>query len=191
MSRVLKVPDEKFRDKIHKNLKTNLSTIRRELGEDAAAYWDEDTLNNLLAIEFEKISGPMVVSDKDDRLEQKMRELRARMMNDEWLHRKGKRRVTGRDIKIREGINIHRRVHKAPGGLIRADFEVIGGKFGVVSISGDFFCYPDDAIGWLEAELEGHATDDIGPVIETFCSKNGIETPGIDVAEWVKVLTGN
>jgi lipoate-protein ligase A len=32
MSRVLKVPDEKFRDKVHQTIKANLTTIRRELG---------------------------------------------------------------------------------------------------------------------------------------------------------------
>jgi len=190
MSRVLKVPDEKFRDKIHKTLRENLSTIRRELGEDTAEYLDEDTLNNLLVTEFEKILGPLEASNKDDRLERKMRELSARMMKDEWLYRKGKRRVSGRDVKIRDGINIRHRVHKSPGGLIRADFEVIEGKFGVVSISGDFFCYPGDAIGWLESELEGHTTDGIAQVIGTFYTKYGIETPGIDVAVWVKVFTG-
>ena len=36
MARVLKVPDEKFRDKIHKTLEENLSTIIRELGPEAA-----------------------------------------------------------------------------------------------------------------------------------------------------------
>jgi lipoate-protein ligase A len=32
MARVLKVPDEKFRDKVYKSIRENLSTIKRELG---------------------------------------------------------------------------------------------------------------------------------------------------------------
>jgi len=58
MSKVLKVPDEKFRDKIHKTLKENLTTIRRELGEKEASRWDEKTLNGFMAEEFQKILGP-------------------------------------------------------------------------------------------------------------------------------------
>ena len=55
MARILKVPDEKFRDKVHKTLTENLSTIRRELGKARAERWGETELNALLAEEYDKI----------------------------------------------------------------------------------------------------------------------------------------
>jgi lipoate---protein ligase len=189
MSRVLRVPDEKFRDKVHKTLRDNLSTIRRELGEEKASPWDETTLNNLMAKEFEKILGPLSASDMDKELEQKMDDLRARMMNDAWLFQKGKKRTKGRDIKIRQGTNLTHKVHKAPGGLIRADIEVIEGKLGSVSLSGDFFCYPAEAIDWLESGLNGIHFDDVGTFLDSFYKEKGIETPGITIKDWLKVLT--
>ena len=54
MSKVLKIPDEKFRDKIKKTIEDNLSTIRRELGVTESDHWDEQTLNNMMAEEFRK-----------------------------------------------------------------------------------------------------------------------------------------
>ena len=189
MSRVLRVPDEKFRDKVHKTLRDNLSTIRRELGEEKASKWDETTLNHLMAKEFEKVLGPLSASDMDRELEQNMDDLRARMMNDAWLFQKGKKWTKGRDIKIRQGTNLRHKVHKAPGGLIRADIEVIEGMLGRVSLSGDFFCYPAEAIDWLESGLNGIRFDDVETFLDSFYKEKRIETPGIKIEDWLKVLT--
>ena len=189
MSRVLRVPDEKFRDKVHKTLRDNLSTIRRELGEEKASKWDETTLNHLMAKEFEKVLGPLSASDMDRELEQNMDDLRARMMNDAWLFQKGKKWTKGRDIKIRQGTNLRHKVHKAPGGLIRADIEVIEGMLGRVSLSGDFFCYPAEVIDWLESGLNGIRFDDVETFLDSFYKEKRIETPGIKIEDWLKVLT--
>jgi lipoate-protein ligase A len=187
MVRVLKVPDEKFRDKVYKTLVENLSTIYRELGEDAAAQWDEATLNALMVEEFSKLLGPMEPHEKDAELQGKINELGKRMMTDAWLYQKGKK-VLGRDVKIRSGTHVIRKVHKAPGGLIRADFELGEGEFITVSLSGDFFCFPEEAVGWLEAKLEGQAVQDARELVAALYSEKDIETPGIEVEDWMHVL---
>jgi len=188
MSRVLKVPDEKFRDKVHKTLMENLSTIRRELGEERAKEWNEATLNTFMAEEFEKLIGPMQLSEKDKALQAKIDELGERMMSDAWLYQKGKT-VSGRDVKIRAGIKVVQKLHKAPGGLIRADFELKEGKFKNVSISGDFFCFPEEAISLLESRLEGRPTEEVRTVLNRFYSEEGIQSPGIGIDDWMRVLT--
>ncbi len=76
MARVLKVPDEKFRDKVHKTLKENLSTIRRELGAEQADAWTDQRLNRLLVEEFEKLLGPLAPQGVDSELRAKADELR-------------------------------------------------------------------------------------------------------------------
>jgi len=187
MARVLKVPDEKFRDKIHKTLTENLSTIRRELGKEAAGQWDEQTLNAMMAEEFGKLLGPMEPHKKDAELQEKINEIGNRMITDAWLFQKG-RKVSGRDVKIRSGINVIHKIHKAPGGLIRADFEVEEGRFSTVSLSGDFFCFPEEAVVWLENRLEGQALKDARKLIAALYSEKGIETPGIGVDDWMQVL---
>lgn len=187
MARVLKVPHEKFRDKIYKTLMENVSTIRRELGEEAAGQWDEEILNAMMAEEFGKLLGPMESHKKDAELGAKINEIGNRMMGDAWLYQKGKK-VSGRDVKIRSGINVIQKIHKAPGGLIRADFEVAEGRFSTVSLSGDFFCFPEEAIVWLESRLEGEPVQDARKRIASLYSEKGIETPGIDVDDWMEVL---
>jgi lipoate-protein ligase A len=187
MSRVLKVPDEKFRDKVHKTLRDNLSTIRRELGEDQAGRWNEDTLNDMMAEEFGKLVGDMETRDRDDELIEKMDELARRMMNDGWLYRK-RRPPARRDVKIRSGVNVVHSVHKAPGGLIRADYEVAEGKFRDVVLSGDFFCFPETGISDLESRLEGIRKGAVQDVLKEAYREKGLETPGITVDDWLAAL---
>jgi lipoate-protein ligase A len=187
MARVLKVPDEKLRDKVHKTLRDNLSTIRRELGEKEAKQWDETSLNDLMAKEFGKLLGPMEPCEKDRELQAKIDDLRARMINEKWIHQKGKR-VAGRDVKIRAGVKVVHKMHKAPGGLIRADYEVRERRFRDVCLSGDFFCFPEEAITWLESRLEGRPIQDALPLLTSFYSEKDIETPGIKIDDWMMVL---
>lgn len=187
MSRILKVPDEKFRDKVRKTIEDNLTTIRRELNQTQQAGWNEAKLNALMAEEFGKLLGTFESSEKDDELISKMAALGSEMIDDAWLYRKGKS-TSMRSVKIRSGVAVQHRMHKAPGGLIRADFEVREGYLSGASISGDFFCYPEDSIAQLESMLEGIATTDIHTVLTEFCGRRDIEIPGVEFNDWLKVL---
>jgi lipoate-protein ligase A len=187
MSRVLRVPDEKFRDKIHKTLKENLTTIRRELGEKEASRWDEGMLNALMAEEFQKILGPMEPFQKEERLQGKVAELAEALTADEWLYQKGKR-VSGRDVKIRSGVNLRQKAYKAPGGLLRSDFEIMDGRFREVSLSGDFFCFPQDGVTRLETRLRGQPVEKTREIVTAFYDEGKVETPGITVQDWMQVL---
>jgi lipoate-protein ligase A len=82
MTRVLKVADEKFRDKVHKTLRENLSTIRRELGDEGAVQWTEERLNAVMIAEFGKLLGPFDPKALDRTLRAKMNELRSVMLSD-------------------------------------------------------------------------------------------------------------
>ena len=187
MARVLKVPDEKFRDKVQKTIEENLSTIRRELDDTAAGKWNDETLNNLMVDEFEKVLGRLNPCEIDAELEAKADELAFRMLGDDWLYRKGKHKK-GRSVKISSDVTIYHKIHKAPGGLMRADFEIGSGRFVRMSISGDFFCYPEDAISRLESMLEGKQTSKVDEVLTHFYGNQKIETPGICLDDWKEIL---
>lgn len=187
MSRVLKVPDEKFRDRMKKTIEDNLTTIRRELGHKESLKWDESSLNALMIKEFEKLTGEMEKADKDSELQARMDELAQRMMSDAWLNRKG-RRFPGRSVRIRSGTSLVHNVHKAPGGLIRADFENSSDRFIDISISGDFFCYPEDVISRIESYLEGRNISDAREILAGFYKDQEIEIPGITIDDWMSVL---
>ena len=187
MSRVLKIPDEKFRDKVKKTIEENLSTIRRELGKQKYEQLDEPTLNNMMVEEFEKLLGPLKPANKNDELIAKMKELEASMINNAWLFQKGKR-VEGRVVKVRSGLEVVQRMHKASGGLIRAEFAIEGGKYKGVTISGDFFCFPKDTVDRLAATLEDCLADNVSNAITDFYQTMKIDIPGISPDDWMQVF---
>jgi hypothetical protein len=142
-----------------------------------------------MAEAFQKLIGPMQPSPKDRELQTKMDELKNVMLSHDWFFQKERRSMPGRDIKIRSGAKLIHRIHKAAGGLIRADFEVIDGYFGKVYISGDFFCYPDTGIEWLESGLDGQPVSQVDTFLKEFYTKNPIETPGIEIDDWLAILS--
>jgi lipoate-protein ligase A len=187
MARVLKIPDEKFRDKVKKTIEENLSTIRRELGEQQSDQWDEDTLNHMLAEEFEKLLGPLTRAGKDSLLDDQMQALKMKMMHDDWLYLRGKQ-VDGRVVKVRSGLEVVQRMHKATGGLIRAEFIVEDGRFKEAVISGDYFCFPKNTVSRLEAAIEGSLVKEIAKVVTDFYQTEYFEFPGVEINDWMQLF---
>jgi len=187
MARVLKIPDEKFRDKVKKTIEENLSTIRRELGAERADQWDENTLNNMLAEEFQKLLGPMTPARKDNLLIAKMQAMKSEMMRDDWLFHRGKR-VGGRVVKVRSGLEVVQRMHKAAGGLIRAEFVVEDGCYKEVAISGDYFCFPKDTVSRLQSSIEDSPTKEILKVVTDFYQMGRFEWPGVEIEDWMQIF---
>ena len=187
MSKILKVPDEKFRDKVHKTLEENLTTIDRELGKANAAKWDEQKLNEMLSTEFGKVLGEFETREIDEGLRSKMAELAETMMTSDWLHQRGKKSV-GRDVKIQTGVNIVQKMHKAVGGLIKATYELRDNCLFNVSLSGDYFCYPANGTELLAKALEGVSVLNLRETIDQFYIDENIETTGIGTSDWMMVL---
>ncbi len=187
MSRILKVPDEKFRDRVYKTIEANVTTIRRELGADETHRWDESALSALVVEEFQKVLGPLQPQKVDDILKKKMDELESVMITEEWLYRRG-RRMNGRHMRIRSGVNLAHRIHEAPGGLIRADFEIRDGAYRNVCLSGDCSCCSRHTLRALESRIEGVLAEELRPALLEFYEKNQREVSGITVEDWMKVL---
>ncbi len=185
MVHVLRVPDEKYRDKVFKSMQENLTTLRRERGRTFA--WDE--MVQPLIRRFEQVLGPLEPAALPQAVYDQIETLKPLFQSEEWLYKKGQRRP-GRDVKIASGVNVIQRLHKAPGGLIRATLELKDGQFSFVSLAGDWFCYPQDAIVELESALEGTPVGEARDVVTRFYSSHPIETPGVTVDDWAKVLSG-
>ncbi|MBW1865257.1 MAG: hypothetical protein JRI64_06420, partial [Deltaproteobacteria bacterium] len=138
---------------------------------------------------FQKLLGPMQPAVKDAALQKKMDEYGAVLLSDDWLYQKGRVKASGRDIKIRAGVDMLHRMHKASGGLIRAEYAVVDGCFEALHFSGDFFCYPSNAIERLETSLNGQPVADAGKLVQAFYTQGEFEVPGVEVEDWLKVLT--
>ena len=185
MVRVLKVPDEKYRDKVHKSLRENLSTIRRELG----AVPPMEEIAASLAANYEAVLGPLERAELPPAVYDTMAELKQTHTTDEWLYKRGKRREEWQ-VKIATGVAVSQRVYKAPGGLIRAIVETREGRIAEVSLSGDFFFYPADKLEALEAALAGLELGAVEPTIAEFYRREGIESPGVTPADFARALLG-
>jgi lipoate-protein ligase A len=183
MSRVLRVPDEKYRDKVFQSMRENLTTLRRELGR--LPSWDE--MVEPLIVRYQEVLGPLEPASLPESVRDEIEAITPRFTSQEWLYKAARRR-TGREVKIATGVKIVRRVYKAPGGLIRATFEVKGDKLGTVSLAGDFFCYPREAIAELEGALEGTPVATLPETLDTFYEEHEIDTPGVSVADWLQAL---
>ena len=175
MVRVLRVPDAKFRDKVFKSLRENLTTIHRELG--SVPPWE--TMTSVLIRNFEVALGTLEASSLPPAVGEMTEQLATTHTTDEWLLKAGRRAREGRRVKIADGVEVSQWMHKAPGGLIRATVESREGQIVRVGLSGDFFFYPAGALDELEEYLAGVELGEVGGAIEAFYVQKGIEAPGV------------
>jgi lipoate-protein ligase A len=187
MSKSLRVPDEKFRDKVYKTLQDNLSTMVRETGSIPATR----ALTDSLLPRYEALLGPLpVATEVDDELLAEAERLFAEMYTDEWLFANDRRRPDARQVKIREDVYVIQNMLKTPGGLVRVTAVNDGGYLHDVHISGDFFFYPAENLPALEKSLEGVSVDPqaVSQVVEQFYAREAIESPGLQPQDFVKIL---
>lgn len=187
MSKCLRVPDEKFRDKVHKTMYENLTTFLRETGSiplnaDLAAE---------LARQYIPLLGEMISKPLDEELTRKADELLAEMNTPEWLLANDRRRPDVKQVKIAEGIYVVQKMLKTPGGLIRVTAVNQNGILRDVHISGDFFFFPSAALASLEQALDGLPTETnaITQAVTAFYQKHQVESPGVVPMDFANVLT--
>jgi lipoate-protein ligase A len=184
MSKILRVPDEKFRDKIFKSMEENLTTMKRELGtipsrEEVAAVLKE---------RFERKVGRLEPASLNTEIIGKMEQLESWMTSEEFLYKKTPKIRKG--VKIREGVEIFYGVHKARGGLVRTAEEISRRQIQNIAISGDFTFHPKEHLNGLEESLEKAPLekDRLIEKVEAFCGEKGIESPGVDSEDFAMAI---
>lgn len=191
MAHVLKVPSEKFRDKVYQSLREYLTTIRRELG-DKAPTWDEG--KRILIAEIAKSLGVDIhFGTLNEREEREMVRLREVFGSREWLVQAGGLKRQG--VKISGGVHVQEAAYKAPGGLMRATIRVRDQLLDDVTLSGDFFIYPQDTIVALEQALLGSTLEqqELSGRVALFWQDYQIQAPGVtpdDVAHVILLASG-
>jgi lipoate-protein ligase A len=187
MSKCLRVPDEKFRDKIFKTLQENLSTFLRETGHIP----ETRLLGDELERRYEAILGPMIIKAvPDPKLIGEAQRLQAERYTPEWLLANDRRRPDVRQVKIREGVYVIQNMLKTPGGLIRVTAVNQDGKLHEVHISGDFFFYPAENLPELEQALEGVSANSgaVTEAVTQFYARRAVESPGVQPADFAQAL---
>ncbi|NIS59955.1 MAG: lipoate--protein ligase family protein [Proteobacteria bacterium] len=184
MAHAIKAPDEKFRDKVYKTMKENVSTMKRELGRIPPGR----EIISVLREKFEKVLGKLEPVDLNDEIISKMTELALWFNSPEFLFKKAPRIPKG--VKIKEGIEILYGMYKAKGGLIRTAQEVERRTLKDLSISGDFTFYPKEELSGLEDTLKETEREEkeLTAKIEEFYEKTRVQTPGVEPQDITKAI---
>ena len=185
MSRVLKVPSEKFRDKIYQTLSEYMTTMTRELGTvpDRQVVIDA-YLATCSAALGRPIEPGTLRQDEIDLAEQ----LEERFGSLEWLEEGGGLRRPG--VKIHEGVRVAEGATKAPGGMIRCVAVIRDDILDDVTFSGDFTARPAEVPEQLAEVLMGCAVAENAFLerVSGYYERVRPETPGVTANDWVTAL---
>jgi lipoate-protein ligase A len=189
MSRVLRVPDEKFRDKVYRSLEENLTTMQVELGTTPS----EQALADALIERYEGLFGDLRRhSTPDESLLNKADSLFGQMNTPEWLYENDRRHGDVRQVKIRDGVELVQSSHKLPGGLVRVSATRKGNRLFDVHVSGDFFIFPQDTLLGLEGLLEGAPLelDELAELITGYFVEQKVDAPGLTPEDLAVAIIG-
>ena len=88
------------------------------------------------------------------------------------------------EIKMPQGI------HKSKGGLIRSFVTTENGRIKEISISGDFFMFPEEAFFKIAEEIKGIRAkrEDVEQKIEEIYRRENIQSPGTTPADFTESI---
>jgi len=189
MARVLRVPDEKFRDKMAKSMVDWVTTLKRELADLPSV----EEIKKVYSDVFQELLGVTLCKGEPSELERRIydEETMPRHTSEEWLYMESMRPegMAGRAVKIAHDVKMVEADHKA-GKLIRVRAEMVGSEIRRVQIMGDLFVVPKEAVDILEEMLTGVELEraKLRSVVDRFYEATQAQTPGIVTDDLVEAL---
>lgn len=190
MPQILKVPSEKFRDKVYQNVKDYVTTIKKEFGIIGQALPSREKIIETFLDEVSSYFNIELFSKNSlyDYEKEKLLEIRKLLLDENWLKRKGK--FSERKVKITTDVNIFEGNYKSTGGLIRITATLLGKKLKEIDISGDFTLTPPEGLSQIESILTGLEVDygNMQTRINEIYDKYKIQSPGVSPEDFVEAL---
>jgi len=189
MARVLRVPDEKFRDKMASSMREWVSTLDRELEELPTV----EGVKLTYVAAFEDVLGVELIRGEPTDEEWMIfnEETKPLHTSREWLYMEAPatQQREGRSVKIAHDVKFIEADYKARK-LIRIRAEIIGDEILSLQIRGDFFAIPKESISVLEEMLVGIKLEDkaIRDTVEKFYEETGVQTPGIGPRDFTEAI---
>ncbi len=186
MAKCLKVPSEKFRDKLRSGLNDYMSTMKKELV-------DVPDRQRVKALFLEQVAATLGVTPVEDSPTAAelaaIAEQESELSDSEWTYQLG-RRFVAMGVKIAAGTHLTESAYKAAGGLVRAQLLEQDGHIADLIISGDFTCWPDTAIADLAARLQGEALEPAGleAAVDRAMKELDIQVPGVTAGDITTVI---
>jgi lipoate-protein ligase A len=190
MARVLKVPSEKFRDKLAQTIKEWVTSLKRELGYVPA----RTHVKRLLVEGYEKIGIKLVrgsISQDEENIF--LNEVMRRHTSREWLYMPQFRHpelCEKRAVKVAGDVKVVEGLYKAKK-MIRVTAELVSGKINDIMLSGDFFMIPENALPELEKQLVGVqlSYDEILRKVSKFYEEFKVQVPGVEPEDFAEAIT--
>ena len=177
MARCLKVPSEKFRDKLHQSLEDYVTSMRRLL----PAVPSRATVKLLFLRHVADCLdvAPETSISHDLESAASVEEV-LRLSDPGWTARLG-RKFVSHGVKLTADTTLTEGVCKAPGGLVRVRVVAREDRIVDIEISGDFTCQPPAGIAVLADRLRGeslssaHLADRVAMIVDDL----HLELPGV------------
>jgi len=184
MAHAIKIPDEKFRDKVYKTIEENVTSMKKELGKIPP----RQEIKRVLVERYEKIFGKLKPLKLDEEIIRKMTELAKWFKSPEFFYKKTPRIPRG--VKIKEGVEILYGMYKAQGGIVRTAQEVENIQIKDIGISGDFTLYPKNELQNLEISLKDTEREksEINSKVGEFYEETDVQTPGVKPKDFTKAI---
>ncbi|MEJ2479242.1 MAG: lipoate--protein ligase [Acidihalobacter sp.] len=186
MSRCLRVPSEKFRDKLYDSMRQYITSFRRELG----SLPEREEVKRVFLQEVESSLGVTPVPSRPTARELKViNEWEQRLHDPDWNYRRGRRFVPGH-VKISANTHIAEASHKAPGGLLRVRLLVRDERIVELELSGDFTCLPESGVEQLAEALIGAPLKGEGlrQCLSSALAELQLDMPGVSQEDLLAVL---
>ena len=192
MSRIIKAPSEKFRDKVADSMSEWITSLSRELTEPPTRTALKEQIVTAFETEFNITLEPGVLTETEkEHLERLIQERRKH----EWIYGKDLEYQTiidpaSQQTKVREGAMVYETVYKA-AKLIRITLVALDNKIQAISIAGDFFTQPYlGGIRQLEKALIGASLlqEPLETVINTTIQEIGLRILGASPADIVTAI---
>lgn len=188
MARCLKVPSEKFRDKLRTGLNDYMTTIRRELTQVP----ERDEVKARFLAHVEPCLDVKAESDEPSAAELASIATQERLLADpEWTYQVG-RKMVGKGVKISSACHLTEGTLKAPGGLIRVRLLTKDGEIADLELSGDFTALPSSGVEALAEALAGAALEEPPLVarVEDAWRALELQIPGVEPAHVARAILG-
>lgn len=178
MAQSLRVPSEKFRDKLHKTLDEYVTSMRRLLPEVPSREAVKSIFLRHVADCFDVVPHESTATEIE---EAAIAEEVVQLADPDWMLQVG-RRFAARGVKVAAGTYLSEGAYKAPGGLIRVRLLERDDHVVDIEISGDFTCNPSVGIASLADCLKGASlsTPHLEDTVADAMTSLHLDLPGVD-----------
>jgi lipoate-protein ligase A len=189
MARCLKVPSDKFRDKLATTLTDYITTMAELL----PAVPPRSLVKQRYLEAVAECLGQELVESEPTPAERAAIAAREQSMSDPaFIHQFGRRRIAS-GVKIAAATHLTEGAWKAPGGLIRVLLLERRGAVADLDISGDFTCLPASGLVDLAARLHGAPAEEapLSRIIARAIADLGLDLPGVSPLDLARAIAAS